>query len=99
MDTVTRVQILDEVVCVSLHVNALRKGMNKSVLYPTLGKYQMVGWFGGFYGISAFVGYFMPNTFLQKQSVLFQTIQFSMSTQFNCQKTFYFKLFSFVKQF
>ena len=31
--------------------------------------------------------------------VLFQTIQFSMSTQFNCQKHFYFKLFSLVKQF
>ena len=27
------------------------------------------------------------------QKVLFQTIQFSMSTQFNCQKHFYFKLF------
>ena len=27
------------------------------------------------------------------QIVLFQTIQFSMSTQFNCQKHFYFKLF------
>ena len=29
----------------------------------------------------------------------FQTIQFSMSTQFNCQKRFYFKLFSLVKPF
>ena len=29
----------------------------------------------------------------------FQTIQFSMSTQFNYQKHFYFKLFSLVKQF
>ena len=31
--------------------------------------------------------------------VLFQTIQFNMSTQFNCQKRFYFKLFSLVKLF
>ena len=31
------------------------------------------------------------------QIILFQTIQFSMSSQFNCQKPFYFKLFSFVK--
>ena len=31
--------------------------------------------------------------------VLFQTIQFSMTTQFNCQKYFYFKLFSLLKQF
>ena len=33
------------------------------------------------------------------QIVLFQTIQFSMSKQFNCQKHFYFKLFSLFKQF
>ena len=30
---------------------------------------------------------------------LFQKIQFSMSTQFNCQKHFYFKRFSLFKQF
>ena len=29
---------------------------------------------------------------------LFQTIQFSMSTQFDCQKHFYFKIFSLFKQ-
>ena len=44
-----------------------------------------------------FVGYLMPNPFLCKLSVLFQTIQFRKSTQFNCQKHFYFKLFSLVK--
>ena len=53
----------------------------------------------GFNGISTFVGYLITNLFLCKQSVLYQTIQFSMSTQFNCQNHFYFKLFSFVKQF
>ena len=31
--------------------------------------------------------------------VLFQTIQFSISTQFNREKHFYFKQFSLVKQF
>ena len=31
--------------------------------------------------------------------VLFQAIQFSMSTQSKCEKHFYFKLFSLVKQF
>ena len=36
--------------------------------------------------------------FIQK-TVLFQTIQFSISRQFDCQKHFYFKLFSLVKQF
>ena len=48
----------------------------------------------GFYGISTFEGYLTPNPLLCKYSVLFQTMQFSMSTQFNCQKHFYFKLFS-----
>ena len=38
-----------------------------------------VGWFVGFYGISTFVGYLTPNPFLCKYSVLFKTIQFSMS--------------------
>ena len=53
----------------------------------------LVGWFVGFYGILTFVGYLMPNQFLCKKFVLFKTIQFSISTQFNCQKHFYFKLF------
>ena len=39
-----------------------------------------------FYGISTFVGNLMPNPFLYKWTVLFQMIQFSISTQFNCQK-------------
>ena len=50
-------------------------------------------WFGGFYGISTFVGYLKPNPFLCKKSVLFKTIQFSISTQFNYQKHFHFNLF------
>ena len=53
----------------------------------------------GFYGISTFVGYLMQNQFLYKRTALFQTIKFSISTQFNCQKHFSFKLFNFVKQF
>ena len=40
-------------------------------------------WLVGFYGISTFVGYLTPNPFLYK--FLFQTIQFSMNTQFSCQ--------------
>ena len=44
-----------------------------------------IGWLVGVYGISTFVGYLTPNQFLYKLSVLFQTFQFSMSTQFNCQ--------------
>ena len=59
----------------------------------------VVGWLVGFYGISTFIGYLTQKPFLCKYSVLFQTIKFSMSTQFNCQKHFYFKLFSLVKQF
>ena len=50
-------------------------------------------WFVGFYDISTFVGYLTPNPFLCKKSVPFKTIQFSISTQFNCRKHFYFKLF------
>ena len=53
----------------------------------------------GFYGISTFVSYSTPNPFLYKWTILFWTIQFSISTQFNRQKHFYFKLFSFVRQF
>ena len=47
-----------------------------------------VGWLFQFYGISTFVGYLMPNPFLNKQLVLFQIIHFSISTQFNCQNIF-----------
>ena len=43
----------------------------------------------GFYGISTFVGYLIPNPFLYKQIVSLLTIQFSMSTQLNCEKHFY----------
>ena len=57
-----------------------------------------VGWFG-FYGTSTFVGYLTQNPFLNKLSVLFQINQFSISTKFNGQKRFYFKLFSLVKHF
>ncbi len=50
-------------------------------------------WFVGFYGISTFVGYLMPNPFVFKQSVLFKTIQFIINTYFNSKKHFYFKIF------
>ncbi len=58
-------------------------------------------WFGlfGFYGISTFVGYLTPSPFLCRLLVLLKKIQFRMSTQFNCQKLFCFKLFSLFKQF
>ena len=64
-------------------------------LYESL----LVGWLFEFYGISTFLGYLTPNLFLYKWSVLFQTIQFSMNSQFNCLKHFYFQLFRSVKQF
>ena len=38
-------------------------------------------------------------TQLNVKTVLHQTIQFSVSTLFSCQKHFYFKQFSLVKQF
>ena len=48
---------------------------------------RLIGWLFGFYGISTFVGYSMSNPCLYQLSVLFQTIQFSMSTQFNGQNS------------
>ena len=65
----------------------------KSILEDRKVKSIGLVWFVGFYGISTFVGYLTPNPFLYKQSVLFQTIQFSISTQFYCHKHFYFRLF------
>ena len=59
-------------------------------IYMRYGHYD---WFGLFYGISTFVGYLTPNPLLCKKSVILKTIQFSISTQFNCQKPFRFKLF------
>ena len=55
-------------------------------------------WLFGFYDISTFVGYLMPNPFLNNNQFYFK--QFSLAwVQFNWQKHFYFKLFSLVKQF
>ena len=51
-----------------------------------------------FYGISTTIGYLMPNPFLYLLTVLFQTIQLSISKHFKCQKYFYFKLFSLVNK-
>ena len=48
--------------------------------------------------MSTFIGFLMPNAFLFEQTVLFQTMQFSISTRFNCQRHVYFKLFGLVKQ-
>ena len=69
----------------------MNKQIKRHIKLHRISTINMIGWLFGFYGISTFVGYLMPNPFLCK----FQTIQFSMSTQFNCQKHFYFKLFKF----
>ena len=54
-------------------------------LGPNYG-FNRFGWVG-FYGISILVGYLTPNPFLYIETVLFQTIQFNISTQFKCQKS------------
>ena len=54
----------------------------------------MVGWLFWLYDL---VGYFMTNSFLYKESVLFQTIQFSVLHSLIVQKHFHFKLFSLFK--
>ena len=38
MDTVTRVQIIDEANCISHSTNTLAKGMNPIILPPAMGK-------------------------------------------------------------
>ena len=38
MDTVTRVQILEQVIYISLNANTLGKGMNPTILPPAMGK-------------------------------------------------------------
>ena len=59
----------------------------------------MLVWVCGFYDISTFVGFLMTNPFLNKEFYFKQFKEFSISIQFHRQKYFYFKLFSFVKQF
>ena len=56
-----------------------------------LGKKSLVGWF--LWHIN------LCRLFNAKSIFIFKTIQFSTSTKFNCQKHFYFKLFSLFKQF
>ena len=90
--------------CMAGHLGALAFGLVFKICliwFTKIVGYLMpnLGWLVGFYGISTSVGYLTPNPFLYEYSVLFQSIQFSRSTQFNCQKRFYFKLFSLVKQF
>ena len=55
---------------------------NTSVTCPFY-QFDMVGWLVGFYGIATFVGYLTANLFFMK-IVLFQTIQFRISTLFRC---------------
>ena len=53
---------------------------------------HIVGWLG-------FMAY-QPLLVIKCQIHFYaKTIQFNMSTQFNCQKHFYFKLFDLVKHF
>ena len=60
-------------------------------------------WFGWYVGLVLWYinlcRLFNAKSILYKQIVLFLTIQFSISIQFNCKRHFYFKLFSWVKQF
>ena len=70
MELASRVQALDETV--SFHSYAPGNSSSRDVCLFK------------FYDVSTFVGYLMPNLFLYKWTVLFQTIQFSITTQFNC---------------
>ena len=59
----------------------------------------LVGWLVGYFLWHINLCRLLNAKSIFMQLVLFQTIQFSMSTQFNCRKHFYFKLFSLVEQF
>ena len=74
------------------HVQSAQIFLALSCYPPIVHCFQQVFRFWWFYGISTFVGYLTPNPFLCKKSVLFQTIQFSVSTQF-VKNHFYFKEF------
>ena len=54
---------------------------------------RLVGWLFGFYGISTFVG--LNNQIHFMKIVLFQTIQFSISTQFKCKNSLIVNFFLF----
>ena len=58
-------------------MNALRNAVKINVGFVWFGVFFLV------YTISTIVGYLMPNPFLYIQTVLFQTIQFSISILFN----------------
>ena len=54
----------------------------------------LVGWLFGFYGISTFVGYSMPNPFLNNQ---FYFKQFSSAWVHSLSKTFLFQAIQFIQ--
>ena len=51
------------------------------------------------YGISTFVGYLMPNPFYSNKYFYFKQFHLGKVHSLIVKKHFYFKLFSFVKQF
>ena len=55
-------------------------GVNKNIMTESFADWLGLLWF---YCISTIVGYSLPNLFLYIQTVLFQTIQFSISTKFS----------------
>ena len=83
------------------HANVRQNNISKInyFLFFCSGFFVLFCFFFLFLWISTFVGYLMPNPFLYNKTALFQTIQFSKSTQFNYQKHFHFKLSSLVEQF
>ena len=84
--------------CISFIINQSKWYPNISYTAPTkytgcCGMEEKQDWLVGFYSISTFNA-----KSIYMQIVPFQTIQFNMSTQFNSQKHFYYKLFSLAKQ-
>ena len=65
----------------NIHINSYIETLAYSVMVIVLG-IGCLGWLFGFYDISTFIGYLLPNPFLYILTVLFQTVQFSISIVF-----------------
>ena len=87
IDTVTQVEILNEVICITYNANTLRKCINPAILPQAIG---LVLWHINLCRLfnTQFIKY--------KWTFIFRTVRFSLSTQVNFQKHFYSKLFSLV---
>ena len=65
----------------------------------TILKEKKVDWMFGFYGISLFVGYLMPNSFYMNNQFYFKQFRLAYVYILIVRKHFYLELFSLLKLF